>query len=122
MQKIYCMNMKVFFMQKLICLFRKFSLNHCNFRKFFSGEVFPVHRIFLKENSWVSYEIPKMIAMMPSWCTSFYTVVIQNTLYLSLNLDLVNTRKSQADGVFLEVPHFVTSVYKSSKQFGLSFA
>ena len=29
---------------------------------------------------------------------------------------------SQADGVFLEVPHFALSVYKSSKHFGLSFA
>ena len=33
-----------------------------------------------------------------------------------------NTRKSQADGVFLVVPHFATSVNKSSKSFGLSFA
>ena len=33
-----------------------------------------------------------------------------------------NTHKSQADGVFLEVPHFATSIYKSSKHFGLSFA
>ena len=33
-----------------------------------------------------------------------------------------NTRKSQADGVFLELPHFATSLYKSSKHFGLSFA
>ena len=32
-----------------------------------------------------------------------------------------NTRKSQADGVFLEVPHFATSIHKSSKHFGLSF-
>ena len=33
-----------------------------------------------------------------------------------------NTRKSQADGVFLEVPLFATSIYKSFKHFGLSFA
>ena len=33
-----------------------------------------------------------------------------------------NTCKSQADGVFLQVPHFAPSVYKSSKHFGLSFA
>ena len=33
-----------------------------------------------------------------------------------------NTHKSQADGVFLEVPHFATSIYKSSEHFGLSFA
>ena len=35
---------------------------------------------------------------------------------------IYNTRESQADGVFLEVPHFTTSIYKSSKHFGLSFA
>ena len=33
-----------------------------------------------------------------------------------------NTRKSQADGVLLEVPHFATSVYKSTKHISLSFA
>ena len=33
-----------------------------------------------------------------------------------------NTHKSQADGVLLEVQHFATSVYKSTKHFGLSFA
>ena len=33
-----------------------------------------------------------------------------------------NTHKSQADGVFLYIPHFATSIYKSSKHFGLSFA
>ena len=57
------------------------------------------------------------------WCTNSCIVVIQNILYLSLNLDIVFiTCKSQADGVFLEVPHFATSIYKSSKHFGLSFA
>ena len=49
------------------------------------------------------------------WCTSSHIVAIQNILYLSLNLDKVFIkRNSQADGVFLEVPHFATSVYKSS--------
>ena len=33
-----------------------------------------------------------------------------------------NTCKSQAGGVLLEVPQIATSVYKSAKQFGLSFA
>ena len=32
-----------------------------------------------------------------------------------------NTRRSQSDGMFFEVPHF-TSVFKSQKHFGLSFA
>ena len=36
--------------------------------------------------------------------------------------NVYDTCKSQADGVFLEVPHFATSVYKSTKHFGLSFA
>ena len=31
-----------------------------------------------------------------------------------------NTRQSQSDGMFLEVPHFA-SVFKSPKHFGLSF-
>ena len=34
----------------------------------------------------------------------------------------VYNTQSQADGVFLDVPHFATSVYKSIKHFGLSFA
>ena len=33
-----------------------------------------------------------------------------------------NARKSPADGVFLEVPHFATSVFMSTKHFDLSFA
>ena len=33
-----------------------------------------------------------------------------------------NKCKSQAYGVFIEVPQFATSVYKYSKHFGLSFA
>ena len=33
-----------------------------------------------------------------------------------------NTHKSQADGVFLEVPHFATLIYNASKHFELSFA
>ena len=32
-----------------------------------------------------------------------------------------NTRRSQSDGIFLEVPHF-GSIFKSRKHFGLSFA
>ena len=39
-----------------------------------------------------------------------------------LRQSVYNTRKSQADGVCLEVPHFATSIYKSSKHFGLRFA
>ena len=42
--------------------------------------------------------------------------------FLKPRQSVYNTRKSQADGVFLEVPHFAPLVYRSSKNFGLSFA
>ena len=42
--------------------------------------------------------------------------------FLKPRRNVYNTRKSQADGVFLEVPHFSTSIYKSAKHFGHSFA
>ena len=42
--------------------------------------------------------------------------------FLKARHSVYNTCKSQADGVFLEVPHFAPSVYKSYKHFGLSFA
>ena len=42
--------------------------------------------------------------------------------FLKPRQSVYNTRKSQADGVFLEIPHFTTSLYKSSKHFNLSFA
>ena len=42
--------------------------------------------------------------------------------FLKPRHSVYKTGKSQADGVFLEVPHFAISVYKSAKHFGLSFA
>ena len=48
----------------------------------------------------------------PKYCVTF----------LKPRHSVYNTRKSQADGVFLEVPHFAPLAYKSSKHFGLSFA
>ena len=42
--------------------------------------------------------------------------------FLKPRQSVYNTRKSQADSVFLQIPHFATSLYKSSKHFGLSFA
>ena len=42
--------------------------------------------------------------------------------FLKPRQSVYKTRKSQADVVFLEVPHFATSIYKSSMHFGLSFA
>ena len=61
---------------------------------------------------------------LPYWCTSSYMVVIQSIFvaFLKPRRNIFNTRKSQADGVFLEVPHSATSIYKSFKHFGLSFA
>ena len=51
-------------------------------------------------------------------------MVILNILNLFLNLDIAckNTHVSQADGALLQVTHFVSSVYKYTKHFGLSFA
>ena len=42
--------------------------------------------------------------------------------FLKPRQSVYSTRKNQADGVFLEIPHFATSLYKSSKHFSLSFA
>ena len=52
---------------------------------------------------------------------SSYTVVTPNTLNPIPRHSSYNTRRSQPDGIFLEVPHFA-SVFKSRKHFGLSFA
>ena len=54
-------------------------------------------------------------SILPYWCTSSYIVVIQNIVvhscpFLKPRHSVYNTRKSQADGVFLEVPHFAPSV------------
>ena len=42
--------------------------------------------------------------------------------FLKPRHSVCKTNKSQADGVFFKVPHFVTSAYKSTKNFDLSFA
>ena len=50
-------------------------------------------------------------------------MVILNILNLFLNSDSVyNKHGSQADGMWLEISHFGTSVHESTKHFGLSFA
>ena len=41
--------------------------------------------------------------------------------FLKPRHSMYRTRRSQSQGVLLEVPHFA-SIYKSKKQFGLSFA
>ena len=50
---------------------------------------------------------------LPHWCTSFYIMVIQNILYLSLNLDLVFITHIKAKRMVWKVPHFATSPYIS---------
>ena len=42
--------------------------------------------------------------------------------FLKPRQSVYNTCRSQADGVVLEVQHFVSSVYKSTKLIGLSLA
>ena len=43
-------------------------------------------------------------------------------LFLKPRHSVYNIHKSQVDAVFLEVPHFATSVYQSNKHFDFSFA
>ena len=61
---------------------------------------------------------------LPYWCTISCVVVIQNIFvpFLKPRHSVYNTCKSQAGGVFLEVPYFAPSVYKSSKYFGFRFS
>ena len=40
----------------------------------------------------------------------------------SLDIMFISQVKAKLDGVFLKVPHFATSVYKSTKHFGINFA
>ena len=58
---------------------------------------------------------------MPYWS---YIVVIQKYFvpFLKPRHNVYNRRKSRADGLFLEVPHFASSGHKSTKHFGFSFA
>ena len=42
--------------------------------------------------------------------------------YLKVRQCAYNTRLSQFDGIILHVPQYQPSIYKSTKQFGLSFA
>ena len=63
---------------------------------------------------------PTLYSRLPYWCTSSCIVVIQSTLYISLNLEIVFI--THIKGLFLQVPHFATSGYKSTEHFGLGFA
>ena len=47
--------------------------------------------------------------------------VVTSKLFLIPRHSVYNTRRSQSDGMFLEVPHFA-SLFKSQKHFGLRFA
>ena len=42
--------------------------------------------------------------------------------FLKVRQCACNTRLSQSDGIILHVPQYQPSIYKSTKQFGLSFA
>ena len=42
--------------------------------------------------------------------------------FLKVRQCAYNTRLSQSDGIILNVPQYQPSIYKSTKQFGLSFA
>ena len=42
--------------------------------------------------------------------------------FLKVRQCAYNTRLSQSDGIILHVPQYQPSIYKSTKQFGLSFA
>ena len=42
--------------------------------------------------------------------------------FLKVRKCAYNTRLSQSDGIILNVPQYQPSIYKSTKQFGLSFA
>ena len=62
--------------------------------------------------------------MVPYWCTSFYKVVILSILRLFINQDTVYTIFVEIKPMvcLLKVPYFASSVHKSTKHFGLSFA
>ena len=44
------------------------------------------------------------------------------SLFLKVRQCAYNTRLSQSDGIILHLPQYQPSIYKSTKQFGLSFA
>ena len=60
---------------------------------------------------------------LPYWCTSSYIVVIQNILYLSLNLDIVSITHVKVKLMVCSLwSHTLPLQYKPTKHFGLSFA
>ena len=76
--------------------------------------------------------VRKALLLLPiKYCSIFKTAVLvykflhRGSLkyfepFLISRHSAYNTRRSQSDGMFFEVPHF-TSVFKSRKHFGLSF-
>ena len=59
----------------------------------------------------------------PPLFISFFTLAIPSILlHISLYSCSYTTRLSQSDGNFLVIPKFQSSVHKSAKQFGYSFA
>ena len=77
----------------------------------------------IKTHHWLPIEhhsIFKTALLVYKFRNSSYTKYFAP--FLKPRHSVYNTCKSQADGVFLEVSHFATSVYKSTKYFCLSFA
>ena len=59
---------------------------------------------------------------LPYWCTSSYIVVIQNILYLSLNLDIMSITHIKVKLMVCSLrSHTLPLQYKPTKHFGLSF-
>ena len=51
-----------------------------------------------------------------------YKYLLYFSPFLKVRQCTYNTRLSQSDGIILHVPQYQPSIYKSTKQFGLSFA
>ena len=82
------------------------------------------HTSLQLEKHYIGCRLSTVLSLrLPCWYISSYTVVTPKYFepFLILRHSAYNTRQSQSDGIFLEVPHFA-SVFKSRKHFGLSFA
>ena len=83
-----------------------------------------IHTSLQLEKHYIGCRLSTVLSLrLPCLFISSYTVVTPNTFepFLIPRHSAYNTRRSQSDGMFLEVPHFA-SVFKSRKHFGLSFA
>ena len=95
----------------------------CNMFKIILQESLPTplstHTSLLLERLLIGCPLNTILhSRLPYWCTSSCIVVIQNILHLSLNLDIVSITHINV----FEVRHFATSVCKTTRHFGFSFA